>query len=83
MATEAELKAWNELQAYRAERDAEWGQWVAADQIWHDGALAYDAGQPVPVSNVQRHRYDMSGQVRRVERTEPSGDPAGSITEGA
>lgn len=44
----------------RQERAKDYGQHVAADDIYHEGALAYKAGDPVPASNVKRHGYDQT-----------------------
>lgn len=41
----------------------EYGQYVAADQIFHGNALAYNQGDPVPASNVKLHGYDEDGRV--------------------
>jgi len=42
---------------------------IYADGLYHDsGALAYDVGHPVPITNVERHGYAESGHVRRVKR---------------
>ena len=38
---------------YREHLSAEWGTYVAASQIWVGGALAFNPGDPVPVSNVE------------------------------
>lgn len=44
----------------------EYGQYVAAQQIFTPhGALAYNEGDAVPVSNVKRHRYDELGWVKK------------------
>jgi hypothetical protein len=40
------------MEARRAEQLAEYGTYVAAEQIWVGASLAYDIGHPVPVSNV-------------------------------
>lgn len=45
----------------------EHGRYVSVEQIWHDGVLAYDAGGPVPASNVARHGYDKAGLVRETD----------------
>lgn len=49
----------------------DYGRWVATEDIYHDGALAYAAGHPVPHSNVERHGYDQQGVV---EPTKPGVD---------
>jgi hypothetical protein len=52
-----------ELQARQV---AEYGQFVAVQPIYYDGALAYAPGHPVPASNVEAHGYLAAGQVERV-----------------
>jgi len=42
-----------EMEARRAEQEAEYGTWVAAEQIWVGGSLAHDIGHPIPASNVE------------------------------
>lgn len=37
----------------REEQVAEYGAWAAAEQIWVGASLAYDAGHPIPASNVE------------------------------
>lgn len=46
--------------------EIEWGTWVAAEEIFHNGAIAYREGQPVPISNVEKFGYDQTDppQVR-------------------
>ena len=39
--------------SYRAALIAEWGTYRANKQLWIDGALAFNPGDPVPVSHVQ------------------------------
>lgn len=53
-----------------AAREAEWGAYVANGPIYVGGALAFNEGQPVPASSVERHKYLEMNQVRR------AGDPA-------
>lgn len=43
----------------------DYGQYVAKQPIYHDGALAYDTGHPVPASNVKLHGYDKNGLVAK------------------
>lgn len=38
---------------YRQQLAAEWSTYVAASQIWVRGSLAFNPGDPVPVSNVE------------------------------
>jgi hypothetical protein len=46
--------------------EIEWGTYVAWEDIYHNGVPAYLAGQPVPISNVERWGYDQTDppQVR-------------------
>lgn len=57
---------------FKAVQGVEYGTFVAAEDIFHLGALAYAAGHPVPVSNVELHRYEEIGAVRRVAKAEPA-----------
>lgn len=59
-----------ELQARIAETQREYGTYVADVRIYAGGALAYDVGHPVPVSNVVRHGYFLNGQVSLVDSAE-------------
>lgn len=61
-----------EVVARRKAQQAEYGQWVAVQRIYHGNALAYTPGRPVPASNVKRHGYDKRGLVKRV--TKETGD---------
>lgn len=45
----------------------DYSQYVATETIYYDGAVAYQAGDPVPASNVERHGYDEAGVVKRVD----------------
>lgn len=49
----------------RAAQDAEYGTYVAIAPIAYNGVMAYLPGDPVPVSNVERHGYDDS-QVAKI-----------------
>lgn len=51
----------------RAKAEAEYGQFVAAQDITFNGVLAYPAGAPVPVSNVERYGYHEHGLVVTAE----------------
>lgn len=55
--------------ARRDERLKEYGQWVATEPIFYDGARAFNEGDPVPAANVRRHGYDKTGQVRPVKES--------------
>jgi hypothetical protein len=52
----------------RQEQAREYGQYVAAQDIYHGGALAYTKGAAVPASNVAQYAYDQNGLVEPVER---------------
>lgn len=51
---------------YVAAQKAEWGVYVATEHIYIDGACAFNAGHPVPVSHVTRGVVT-EAQVRKVE----------------
>lgn len=55
----------------KAVQQVEYGTFVAAEDIFHLGALAYAVGNPVPVSNVEKHGYEEIGAVRRVAKPTP------------
>lgn len=42
-------------------------QYVAKAQIFHNNALAYNPGDPVPAPNVQAHGYERDGLVELVD----------------
>jgi hypothetical protein len=44
----------------------EYGTYVATQPINVGNARAYNEGDPVPVSNVERYHYDELGWVKRV-----------------
>lgn len=60
----------------RAEVDAEYGQYVAAQDITFNGVLAYPKGSPVPVSNVKDHGYLTHGLVESAEQAQARRDAA-------
>lgn len=78
--TPDEIKAQNEaalnVHQLRAAQAVEYGTWVAAEDIYVGTALAYAAGQPVPVSNVEQHGYGELGIVARVASEPPAPAPA-------
>jgi len=45
------------LNEIRTEQAAEYGKYTALGPIDHDGVRAYNAGDPVPVANVEAHGY--------------------------
>lgn len=51
-------------QVRKAQQD-EYGTFVALEPIDHNGARAYNTGDPVPASNVELHGYLEAGQVAR------------------
>lgn len=51
--------------AWRASQVEEYSSWVAAQDIYVGNGLAYNAGDPVPASNVVKFDYDSRGLVRR------------------
>jgi hypothetical protein len=54
----------SELSEQILAQQKEYGQWVAAQQIFTPhGALAYNRGDAVPISNVEQHQYDKLGWV--------------------
>jgi hypothetical protein len=59
---------------YEAAQAAEWGAYVANDAIFYNGARAYNAGDPVPASNVALHHYLDTGQVRAADAPPPELD---------
>lgn len=65
---EIKLQLANRLSTLEMERAQvlEYGTWVAVEDITVGNAVAYLAGHPVPVSNVERHGYDQLGVVRLV-----------------
>jgi hypothetical protein len=56
---------------YDAAVAEEYGQYVANVPIYHGGSLAYNTGHAVPASNVERHGYLGSGQVRKAGEPPP------------
>lgn len=50
----------------RAEQIKEWDTFVATAPIDFDLVRAYNVGDPVPASNVERHGYLEAGLVARV-----------------
>jgi hypothetical protein len=57
---DAELDA--QVQAARAL----YPHFVATQPIYHDGQLAFEKDDPIPVANVVRDGYEAKGWVRRV-----------------
>lgn len=61
------------LDEFRKAQEAEYGEYVAAEKIHIGNALAFNEGDPVPVSHVERGVVDKS-QVKKVGKT-PAGRP--------
>lgn len=51
---------------YVAAQADEYGQWIAAEDIFVGTARAYRKGDPVPASNVALHQYDEHDLVQKV-----------------
>lgn len=62
-----------ELAAYQAAQTEEYGTYVATADIYAGNALAYRAGDPVPVSNVEKHGYDKEGLVAKTSTSKAKG----------
>jgi len=68
-----------DLVAYQAAQATEYGTWVAAQDIYVGNACAYRAGDPVPISNVERHGYERNSLVVKRDSDEGralTGEPA-------
>lgn len=52
---------------FASEQAVEYGTWTAKQPITHLGVLAYNIGDPVPVSNVALYGYDRDGLVERTK----------------
>jgi len=55
-----------EVSAFAEAQQAEYGTWFAVSAISHNGSPAYNIGDPVPVSNVAKYKYDEQGLVAKV-----------------
>jgi hypothetical protein len=55
-----------DVEQLRSAQAAEYGTWVATASISVNGTPAYNAGDPVPVSNVQKFKYDEQGLVSKI-----------------
>lgn len=65
-----------------AAQSKEYGTYVATQDIYVGVALAYRAGDPVPVSNVEAHGYDKNGLVAK-SGTKAAAEVTGAKNEGA
>lgn len=52
-----------QLADYEKAQHDEWFEWVAVGPIYAGAARAYNEGDPVPASNVERLKYEASGLV--------------------
>lgn len=66
----------------RAEAEAaEYGTYVATADILFGSVVAYRAGQAVPVSNVEKYKYDEQGLVKKLRGEEKTqAQQAGSVS---
>lgn len=55
-----------EVDDFVEKQRAEYGTYVATQVILHEGARAYNPGDPVPVSNVKAYGYDKDNLVAKV-----------------
>ena len=62
-----------EFQDYLAAQAKEYGTYIATADIYVGNALAYRAGDPVPVSNVEKHGYDKDGLVAKTSSSKAKG----------
>ena len=70
-----------EAEAFRAAQAKEYGQFVATEQIFYAGALAFNVGDAVPISNVAAHGYDTLGVVAKIT-TKAAAAAVAAATEG-
>ena len=69
----------SELQDYQAAVDAEYGVYVATEPIDIDGARAFNVGDPVPTSHVERGVV-RADQVAKRQKASPKA-PAVTVEE--
>lgn len=55
-----------EKAAFVEEQVAEYGTYVAVSPISFNGVPAYNIGDPVPVSNVEKYGYEKDGLVAKI-----------------
>ena len=65
------------VEDFAAAQAAEYAAFVAVETILVDGARAYNPGDAVPASNVERHGYLQSGLVRKT--SDPAPDPVAPV----
>ena len=64
----------SDVEDFAAAQEAEYATYVATEPILVDGARAYNPGDAVPASNVEKHGYLQLGVVRKTS------DPAPDLT---
>ena len=64
----------SDVEDFAAAQEAEYATYVATEPILVDGARAYNPGDAVPASNVEKHGYVQLGVVRKAD------DPAPDLT---
>lgn len=67
------------LEQFQAAQAKEYSTYVAKEVIFLDGARAFNPGQPVPVSHVERFKYDEQGLVEKAKPAKTT--PASPTTE--
>jgi hypothetical protein len=67
------------MDAFAKAQAEEYGTFVAKGPIYHDGALAYTEGHPVPKSNVERHKYEEQGLVSKVKKADQAASQPGEV----
>lgn len=55
----------SDVESFRSEQEAEYGEYIAVEAIDVDGVRAFNAGDPVPKSHVTRGVVDKSAVARR------------------
>ena len=71
-----------EVVAYAAAQEEEWGTYVAAYDYAHNGTPTYRQGDPIAVTNVKRYKYDESGLAVKIA-TKSGQDIARALHESA
>jgi len=61
----------SDVEDFAAAQAAEYAAYVATETILVDGSRAYNVGDPVPASNVERHDYLALGVVRKASDPAP------------
>lgn len=66
------------VEDYAAAQKAEWGAYVAKSAIFYDGVRAFNAGDPVPRSHVEKFKLDdlVNAAPEPSPETPPESSPA-------